>query len=410
MKKVLFLFSIFAMSLGFVACNDDDDDVAQDYTLTVGVQLPDDVSISSITSAKVVVTNQQTGAQYTSENIASSQVFSLPGAIYDVTASYYANDGGTVVSYNGAKTGISVFSDESVVVDLEAGVSGGLILKEVYYGMVKPNGKTPYMRDQFWEIYNNSGETLYLDNCVLGILEGSQGILPSAWMENGELMKEYGLTYYTVAFVGSGSGTDYPLAPGKSVVVASQAQNHTAETQESYDPSVDGAMLSPVDLSNADYEVCLSEYKPTTAIDNPDVPNMSIIYATGTQNYWMLPYTGNAIILAKLPVDPFAFAQDESNLKERPDQTSDTKYLVIPQEYVLDGINIVNYDESKRVIRLRPEVDAGSIWLSGMYTGKSIRRKVDHVEADGRVVYVDTNNSSNDFLSDQVPTPGVISE
>lgn len=410
MKRIAYILSIVCMALGFAAC--EKDDVAKNYTLTVDVQLPEGVQLADITSAEIVVTNEQTGAQYTSEGVVASYQFTVPGARYNVTAAYRANDGGSVVSYNGAKNGVDVFADQTVTVELAAGVTGGLVIKEIYYGMCKPNGKTPYMRDQFWEIYNNSGEVLYLDNCVLGILEGSQGVLETAWKDaSGEIMKEYGMGYYTVAFKGDGSGKTFPLEPGKSVVVANQAQNHTKETEAAYDPTVSGAMQSPVDLTNADFEVCLSDYKPLQAIDNPDVPNMTVIAAQGTQNYWTIPYTGNAVILAKLPdgVDPIAYGQDAANLKERPDQqASGTKYLMIPQEYVLDGINIVNHDSGKRQIRLRSEVDAGSIWLTTSYSGKSLRRKVDHVEADGRVVYVDTNNSANDFLSDQVPAPGVI--
>ncbi len=409
MKRIAYILSIVCIALGFASCSKDD--VAKNYTFTVDVQLPEGVQLTDITSAEITVTNEQTGVQYTSEGVADKYQFTIPGARYNVSASYRDNNGGSVVSYNGAKNGIDVFADQSVTIELAAGVTGGLVLKEIYYSMVKPNGKMPYMRDQFWEIYNNSGETLYLDNCVLGILEGSQGVLPSAWVDDdNNLLKEYGMGLYTVAF--KGDGKTYPLEPGKSVVVANQALNHTAETEAAYDPAVTGAMKSPVDLSNADFEVNLTDYKPNTANDNPDVPDMTVIAAQGTQNYWTIPYTGNAVILAKLPdgIDPVAFGKDPANLKERPDApAAGTKYLVIPQEYVLDGINIVNHDPNKRVIRLRSEVDAGSIWLSASYTGKSIRRKVDHVEADGRVVYADTNNSANDFLSDQVPAPGVIS-
>ena len=408
MKRIAYIFSIVCMALGFAAW--EKDDVAKNYILTVDVQLPEGVQLADITSAEIVVTNEQTGAQYTSEGVVASYQFTVPGARYNVTAAYRANDGGSVVSYNGAKNGIDVFADQAVTVELASGVTGGLVIKEIYYGMCKPNGKAPYMRDQFWEIYNNSDEVLYLDNCVLGMLEGSQGVRPTQWVENGEIMKEYAMGYYTVAFKGDGSGKTFPLEPGKSVVVANQAQNHTKETEAAYDPSVSGAMQSPVDLTNADFEVCLSDYKPLVAIDNQDVPNMTVIAAQGTQNYWTLPYTGNAVIIAKLPegVDPVAYGQDEANFKEMPGSGVATKYLMIPQEYVLDGINIVNHDPGKRQIRLRSEVDAGSIWLTAAYTGKSLRRKVDHVEADGRVVYVDTNNSANDFLSDQVPAPGVI--
>jgi hypothetical protein len=279
--------------------------------------------------------------------------------------------------------------------------------------MVKPNGKMPYMRDQFIEVYNNSDEVLYLDNCIIGILEGSQGMLPTSWMEDGEIMKEYALGYYTVAWLSKegSEGTTYPVNPGQSIVVASQAQNHIAETADAYDSSVSGAMQSPVDLTSADFKVCLSDYKPAYAIDNPDVPNLSVIYANGSQNYYMLPYSGNAIILAKFPsnIDPVAYAQDSANLKERPDGTyAGITFLTVPQEYVLDGINIVNSKESMRVIRLRAEVDAGSVHMAADYAGKSLRRKVTGFTETGRAILMDTNNSTDDFLTDQVPTPGVI--
>ena len=152
------------------------------------------------------------------------------------------------------------------------------------------------------------------------------------------------------------------------------------------------------------------DYKPAVSIDNPDVPNMTIINANTTANYFTLPYTGQPIILAKLPdgVNPINYANDKANFKVRPDGSLSTEFLMIPQEYVLDGINIVNSNPDKRVVRLRSEVDAGYIFMSADYAGKSIRRKVESIAADGRVIFKDTNNSSVDFLSDQTPTPGII--
>lgn len=212
MKRIAYILSIVCIALGFASCSKDD--VAKNYTFTVDVQLPEGVQLTDITSAEITVTNEQTGVQYTSEGVVASYQFTLPGARYNVSASYRDNnDGRSVVSYNGAKNGIDVFSDQTVTVDLAAGVTGSLVIKEIYYGMVKPNGKMPYMRDQFWEIYNNTGETLYLDNCVLGMLEGSQGVLQSPWKDENGLLKEYAMGYYTVAF--TGDGKTYPLEPGK---------------------------------------------------------------------------------------------------------------------------------------------------------------------------------------------------
>jgi len=394
--------------LGFAACSSEDDNVTTYYPLTVNIDMPEGVSASDFTSASVVVTNTQTGREYSSDKALPSYSFQLDGGTYTVRASMRINDGGTIATYNASRD-IAVYDATTANLTLEKALTSGLIFKEVYYNMVKPNGKMPYMRDQFFEIYNNSDEVLYLDNCILGITEGTQGILPTAWMENGEIMKEYALGYYTVAFVGN--GTTYPVQPGKSIVIAGQAMNHTAETATMYDASVAGAMKSPVDLSKADYEICLIDYKPAVSIDNPDVPNMTIIHANTTANYFSLPFAGQPIILAKLPegVSPIDYAKNQANFKERPDGTmAGTKYLMIPQEYVLDGINIVNSNDSKRTIRLRSEVDAGYIFMSADYAGKSIRRKVESITPDGRVIFKDTNNSSVDFLSDQTPTPGII--
>lgn len=409
MKRFVHALCMVVMLLGFAACSSEDDNVTVYYPLTVNIDMPEGISASDFTSASVVVTNTQTGREYSFDNALSTYTFQLDGGTYTVRASMRVNDGGSISTYN-ATSNVAVYDATTATLTLEKALTSGLIFKEVYYNMVKPNGKVPYMRDQFFEIYNNSDEVLYLDNCILGITEGTQGKLLTAWMENGEIMKEYALSYYTVAFIGN--GTTYPVLPGKSVVIAGQAMNHNAETQAAYDPSVTGAMQSPVDLSNADYEVCLSDYKPAVSIDNPDVPNMTVILSnTNATNYFSLPYTGQPIILAKLPegVSPIDYAKDQANFKERPDGNyAGNKYLMIPQEYVLDGINIVNSDDSKRTIRLRSEVDAGYIFMSANYAGKSIRRKVESIAADGRVIFKDTNNSAADFLSDQTPTPGII--
>lgn len=277
---------MLVMLTGLAACSSDDDNVTAYYPLTVNIELPEGISAADLTTASVTVTNVQTGRSYSSQEAMDTYTFQLDGGTYNVQASMRINDGGTITSYNASRE-ISVYDATTLQLQLQEALSGGLIFKEVYYSMVKPNGKMPYMRDQFFEIYNNSDEVLYLDNCVLGLLEGTQGILPTAWMENGEIMDKYAMGYYTVAFVGTGK--QYPVEPGKSVVIASQALDHIAETQKMYDSSVAGAKLSPVNLANADYEVCLIDYKPAMSIDNPDVPNMTIIHAAGTGNYFSLP-------------------------------------------------------------------------------------------------------------------------
>ncbi len=397
MKKILFYILPLLAMVGIISsCDDDETKVAHNVTLSISVAYPEGYSEADLNDFSIKVTNAQTSESYTPEkgdNGSYSVV--IPTGEYQISASGQLP--GYIKALNGLAN-VSVYDDMSTTLSLSEASFSGLIFKEVYYSMVKTNGKTPY-NDQFYELYNNSDQVIYLDNVIFGVLEGTQGVKPSGWVDdNGDLLKICPLGYYVTAF--PGSGTDHPLEPGKSVVIATKAMDHKG------DPN--GAPESPVNLENADWEIYVGDYNQKD-VDNPNVPNLDIISQSGSKLVdFMIPYTGNAIVIARLPqgTTPLQYAQDESHLMTNPGSTSTTKYLVIPQEYVLDGIDIVNSNASKRVKRLRSEIDAGTVHNSADYNGKSIRRKVREIK-DGRVIYQDTNNSENDFLTDQDPTPGV---
>ena len=77
------------------------------------------------------------------------------------------------------------------------------------------------------------------------------------------------------------------------------------------------------------------------------------------------------------------------------------------KKYMIDAVEIVQVDETKRYKRLPTTLDAGYTYLDGgSYCSKSVRRKVSMI-VGGRVIYKDTNNSTVDFLHDLTPTPFV---
>ena len=93
-------------------------------------------------------------------------------------------------------------------------------------------------------------------------------------------------------------------------------------------------------------------------------------------------------------------------------------YLVaIPKTWVVDAIDIVMAPEANRVKVLDTKDDMGMVWVdgsedgtfvAGQYCGKSLRRKVSALTAEGKPIYKDTNNSSEDFaMGGATPTPGV---
>lgn len=399
MKKKLLAIIPLAALLVMGSCKTDDDNVASYNTLTVTLSYPDGITQADITTSSVTATNVQTGAkEQLAESGAGTFTIKLTGGEYMINASAFTDN-----KIMNASKQISIYNNMDIEIGLKGAIlNDGFVFKEVYYNMVKVNNR-PYMQDQFFEIYNNSDQVQYLDNCILARLQGTQGTAGvTSWVtsENGtEIMDIYALESYVVAFVGN--GTKYPVNPRESVLIAATAINHNAET----------GGVSPVDLTNADYEVNISDYKSDT--DNPAVPDMTIVTksSSATATFFGLPNTGNALILAQLPAGMTmdSYINDRSNYRTIPWQTANTyEFLTVPQEYVLDGINIVNSDESKRIVRLRPEVDNGIIFMASNYAGKSIRRKVKEITPDGKVVLKDTNNSSEDFLSDQTPTPGIL--
>ena len=196
------------------------------------------------------------------------------------------------------------------------------------------------------------------------------------------------------------------MEPGKSVVIAFQAQNHITISD---DPATEEVEMNPntVDLSKADYEIDITEYKPAY-VANPDVPNLTIVAKPGTQsvNFGVLPAFGAGLVLAKVDdIEAYCDVNNEANWVTKPEGTDVNPYLMIRYKDIQDAINVVCVTETQRTVALPAQVDAGMIYTSAMYNGMGFTRKVAET-VNGRVVYKDTNNSAEDFEGEAKPTPG----
>lgn len=401
MKKLLYLLPL--MALLFSACSDDDD-VAKNFNVTVSVTAGDDIVLSSIQNFTVTAVNLSTSKEQTATPANGSATFSLPTGKYDfkVTGTYDGKD------VNGLVSSVDVSADQTVELVVKyANTNSTLIFKEVYFSGVPDY----YFKDGFYEIYNNSDEVQYLDGIILGIVdEGLPSWLPasSIWVdEDGNLLDRYPMSNFTMYF--PGSGTEHPLQPGKSVVVAAYPIDHSSRTLGTSDKK------SPVNLSGADWEIFCGPYS-VLDIDVANVPNLE--YAYHTYGIEFMPATsGQALILAKLPEGKSVadFVANQDNFMTAPGKTQ--RHLMIPSDYVIDGIDIVRAPVNERFKNLLPKTDIGMTWFDGSsdgsaadgaYSGKSLRRKVVSV-TNGVAKFRDTNNSSIDFiLGGGTPTPGVI--
>ncbi|MDR1258441.1 MAG: DUF4876 domain-containing protein [Tannerellaceae bacterium] len=395
-KRLLFLFALPIAALTFTSCGDNDEpEVAKNYEVTVSLAAPDGVSLQDITDLKVVVVNKISGAETNLSVDGGTAKQTLAAGEYDFRASGTAGD----FKLNGLASA-SVYENKSVSIELSIVSGAGLVFKEIYYTGVM----SYYWKDGFFELYNNSDEVQYLDGLIVGIVDGGFGV-QSPWAdENGNLPSRYPLTNITIYF--PGSGTQYPVQPGKSVVVATVAINHSARELTDED------VTSPVDLSHADWNI----YVPTQAsdIEVEGIPNTLVAHSTWGLDF-MPGVNGAALILAKLPEGKTVpdFVSDPANFQKTPGSEL-WDQLMIPNEYVVDGVDIVYSTEGQQFKRLLPSQDVGMAWVYGdapgtesAYTGKSLRRKVIALTSEGRYVYKDTNNSSEDFIiGGQTPTPG----
>ncbi len=395
-KAMMFILTAILGAAVLVSCRKTD--VAKKMVLTVAVQYPDGYTATTGAGIKVKV-NYASSARTDSAttDAAGKAIFTLPSGIYNITATGETSE----FAFNGTAGNVVHADTQTVVIKMHAAsLTGGLVIKELYYtGSRTPTGGS-YFADQFQEIYNNSDDTIYLDGLAIGSTMPVTSASASTWVDaNGNLLPRLPLQGY-IAYI-PGTGKQHPLAPRKSIVIAQDGMDHKS------DPL--GNSASPVNLGNADWEYYCGDINAGRDADLAGVPNLSIMFTTSTTLVDQLySVFGSAYVIFRLPAgtDPMAFATNEANLQTAPGSAATTKYLMLPKEYVIDAVECVQVEDNKRFKRLHAELDAGYTFSEGTYVSQSVRRKVKQI-IDGKVIYKDTNNSTEDFLNKQTPTPGV---
>ena len=377
----------------FVACSSDDDDEVKSFPLTITLNTGD-VAADNISNIKIIVKGTAKADTITMNSIAQ-QTLTLTQGTYNITVSGKVKDEAT--AYVQGTATAELYAEQSVTVNLSKYNQSPLVFKAIY-GAGSVSG---YVLDCYVEIANNSDEVQYLDGILLADPLANQKA-KSAWQETYP-DKYNGGQGSVLAF--PGSGKDYPLLPGQSVVVADQAMNHKLAYGEDDSKAADYAVAP--DLSNADFE----KYYGNGDIDNEKVPNMEVVFSNNKyMKMWAFGVMGRAYMMAKLPEGMTwqQFAADESNYSTTPGITATTQFLMIPAKYILDAVEIYNpaTDPAENYPFFLPKDDTKGIHGPESYTANCVHRKVSKIE-NGRVYYKDTNNSGDDFKTNQPLTPGV---
>lgn len=394
-KNIYLYISILSMGLIAISCDSFSDAFDVKKIAPISVTFNTEMGLDNfddLEGLRIVVTNYTEDLRKEKEMSGSTVTFDnlIPGMYSIVVTGKSENNEGVLYYLNGSLVNRQLLTDkETVKISISGLQISPLVFKEIFYA----GTDRYYFRNQFYEIYNNSDELLYLDGLYFANLyPGSATSQLPVWPdEDGD---KYIYTDRLWKF--PGSGNEYPLQPGESCVISQFAANHQLEI---YNPD------SPIDGSSSEFEFNMNNPR------FPDQPAFDMVHAfyNGLPDMERVPQYltsvfGGAYVLFKVPDDEQYDPVNNTSLQTRNLASSSTKlYAKIPIKYVLDGVEAV-HDETKVDSKRMPGVlDAGITTVGATYNSLGVARKKIGENIDGTPILQDTNNSTDDFERGVVP-------
>lgn len=390
---------VLAISLVMIiACSNDPEIVVKTTNATIKLLDPSEsVKITEFTDVTISFVELNTKEKTEQKVTGSSLMLDLNQGSYEVSVNgkvKYSVSGasqeGTIGAFVNELNLTLDTQNEEVQLSLKA-FSKDFILEEIFFtGNKTPDGSF-YYGDQYFKIYNNTDEVLYADGLIL-----AQSKFQTVDKLNKLEPNIMGEAFTTKAMVQiPGSGTDHPVQPGKSLIIALDGINHVELNKNS------------IDLSKVDFEI----QELAGDVDNPSVPNTiklleDIVPHNRGFESWVLARlpkgTTKDAYLANYKYDykwlfvfgSFELEQNESEYK-------------LPNEWVVDAVNLSVQSEFKWIVT-DPSLDSGWTYCGktdgdDSRFGKSVKRKVLQ-EVGGVRLLQDTNNSTVDFEAEATPS------
>lgn len=431
LQKLFFLL-IAVLLIGTSCSDNDDNDEYQTYDVTIKLAYP--TGYSPVEKTSITLVNKTTTATYTGLTNASGEAtFKVAAGIYDVSATESRAVDGSSFLLNGLLN-FTVAKDwvntTPVELTLTASEKGSIIIKELYTGGCQKNdGSGKFQNDAYVVLYNNSDIKLTLENAALGTT------IPYNFASSNKYYKDGKLSYEAEGWIPAGTAIWYFKNPvsieaGKQIVIAlKNAVDNTATYTNS------------INFSNSEYYCTYDVSGQFTNISvypspSPAIPASHYLSAAiyGAGNGWPISVTSPAFfIFTTKNTTPAAFGSDAT---KRDDYFGTTVSISqkVPTDWVLDGVE-VKAQGVDGLKRLTPSVDAGYVAMINGF-GYSIYRNVDKeateaiagntsklvynyslgtsdkaegstdpsgidaeasIKKGARIIYKDTNNSTNDF-------------
>ena len=421
MKRILIF--IAAAALMAVSCEEKIKNTPVDVTVSL------QMNGEAYAAADITVTLRElngTASYEAATNADGTATFSVLAGLYEASTTFKVAAEGSLFVYNGLNTNVVVSNgaENGFSLELVESKSNQIVIKELYCGgCPADDGSKSFQNDGYVILYNNSDTPADASDICFAYATPTNSNVARKYLVDGEL------SYIAEGWIPAGWATwwfqrNVTIEPFSQIVVAlCAAVDHTATYSNSVDLSkADYAMYDPEVFANAKYVV--SESIPET--------NYLKTFAYAPGNAWPLSVNSPAFYIYRNDANA-AYTSDPANYDyTMGEKMPDVKVML---DWVVDGVDVfrIGY-EDKNGKRLPASVDAGSCYfINGM--GYSVYRNVDKAATEAlegnegklvydyaggtadlegstdpsgidaeksiangaRIVYMDTNNSTNDF-------------
>ena len=379
----------------FNSCKNDDDvinSVVATRNLTLQLQKPDNVTDIQYGTITLTLTelNRNEKVERVFTNLSQNEL-TLPLLMgsYEVhiaaTVTYTIN-GETVAGEMSAFVNkVDLLNNSSFPISLSIKAKGNdFIIEEIFFaGTATPEGKQ-YFGDQYIKLYNPTDRVLYADGLVLA---DSEFLTVTKIDYTPNIMAE-AFTAGSMVQI-PGTGTQYPVQPGKSIVVAEQGINHKENNPNS------------IDLSKADFE---NFYPPRVK----DVDGVGVTNNINLHGIFIFNNRGNrSYVIARFPEGTTTTTLQYDYEYKVGTKLMQRQALKIPNNWIVDAVNLSTKTGFEWIVT-SSSLDSGWAYVANdekdtSRYGKSVRRKV-LSEKNGKLIFKDTNNSTDDFEILTTPT------
>lgn len=388
------------------SCNEYKEDGTETRTVShrLSLNMPLNIKDATLTEGTAVLTNIRTREQYNIESFTPSDKgfiadISLPEGNYNIavkgTISYQLNKQSIEAKVKANRENVAIGEvEQNTTTEIALNVYSaqeGFVISEIFFtGTTTPDGFM-YTDDQYIKIGNNSDTTMYAD----GIAFIESFFTSDDKHDYQPNIMDEAMTIVAI-YVVPGTGRDVPVQPGEELVIALTAIDHRPINPNSFD------------LSKADFEIYDKCSHPEGDQDNPKVPNLVNWYANFEGTFVMHTRGVKSYALARPMVDMktymtkfrykfgYIFRQGDFVVP------MDEREYFMPNAWIIDAVNLAVPTVHEWNL-VSPTLDKGFTYCGHVdfdetrYNKSVIRKK------EGRK-WIDTNNSTEDFLPNAVPS------